>query len=414
MPALRLAFLLLFVCSGGAFGFSSKRPEVSPMPDFERQIPVQLFAGEKVGIAFSDRGVIECFRTGELSEIYYVSSRLILSAKVDGVTVYDDNGEITSGLSEIKCKPRGKSSCVELDRVIYRGFFRVVYDSLSCSLTLYNIIDLEDYLKGVLPAEIGERSKDEYDAAKAQAVASRTYAVWKLISDGEAGKLHPTVADQVYTGRSSELEILNKAVRDTEGEILMFKEGPIAAYYHAVCGGETIPIEKAWPQKDRLPYLVGTKDRDYCRWAKTYSWTESFDLETLSANLKQYFVEKGLASNVNFNEIIDIEFHKDDRTDRVLKMEVFTESNIYIVECDQIRWALGRPSNPGAILPSTRFSARKIINGDLLQSLEISGVGNGHGVGACQCGFIGRAREHQKYDDMLEVYYKGAKLVRIY
>ena len=95
-------------------------------------------------------------------------------------------------------------------------------------------------------------------------------------------------------------------------------------------------------------------------------------------------------------------------------MEVFTESNVFKVECDQIRWALGRPSRPGAILPSTGFSAKKFINDGYLQSLEVTGVGNGHGVGACQCGFIGRAREGQKYDDMLNEYYRGAKLVRIY
>ncbi|UCE66911.1 MAG: SpoIID/LytB domain-containing protein [Candidatus Zixiibacteriota bacterium] len=384
------------------------------MPDFNRRIPVQLFVGEQVEIAFSPKGVIECFRMGEFSEIYYMSSHLNLSAKSDGIAIYDDNGEITSGLSEVKCKPRGSSSYVEFNGIIYRGFFRLVYDTLSYNLILYNIVDLEDYLKGVLPAEIGERSIDEYEAAKAQAVASRTYAVWKLISDGEAGKLHPTVADQVYTGKSSELGILNKAVKDTEGEILLFKEGPIAAYYHAVCGGETIPIEKAWPEKDRLPYLAGGKDRDYCLWAKTYSWTEIFDLETLSGNLKKYYIEKGIGSQDDFSKIINIEFHKDKKTSRVLKMDIFTESNIFTVECDQIRWALGRPSKPGAILPSTRFTAEKIINEHGFQGLEIAGVGNGHGVGACQCGFIGRAREDQKYDDMLEEYYKGVKLVRIY
>jgi stage II sporulation protein D len=95
-------------------------------------------------------------------------------------------------------------------------------------------------------------------------------------------------------------------------------------------------------------------------------------------------------------------------------MVVFTESDIFTVECDQIRWALGRPSKPGAILPSTRFSAEPVINENGFRGLEIKGVGNGHGVGACQCGFIGRARDGQKYDDMLEEYYRGAKLVRIY
>jgi len=159
---------------------------------------------------------------------------------------------------------------------------------------------------------------------------------------------------------------------------------------------------------------VGEEDRDYCRWAKTYSWIETFDLETLSGNLERYFVEKGIAYPGDFDHLFDVEFHTDKETNRVLKMEIFTESNIFTVECDQIRWALGRPSKPGAILPSTRFAAKVIVSENVFAGLEIAGVGNGHGVGACQCGFIGRARDGQKYDDMLEKYYRGAKLVRIY
>ena len=131
MPSLRSAFLLLLVFSGGAFGFSSKRPDISPMPDFNRQIPVQLFAGEQVEISFSRKGVIECFRNGDFSEIYYISSSLILLNTGAGIIIYDDNGEITSGLSEVKCKPRGSSSNVRFDDVIYRGFFRITCDSLS-------------------------------------------------------------------------------------------------------------------------------------------------------------------------------------------------------------------------------------------------------------------------------------------
>ena len=95
-------------------------------------------------------------------------------------------------------------------------------------------------------------------------------------------------------------------------------------------------------------------------------------------------------------------------------MKIFTGSNIYSVESDQIRWALGRQSKPGAILPSTNFTVRKIKTGSSIQGLEITGKGNGHGVGACQCGFIGRARAGQSYKKMLKAYYKNAKLVKIY
>lgn len=414
MPSLRIiAFILLF-CVADVFAFSSKKPEVVPMPDFKREVPVQLFLGQKTEIMFDDRGVIECLRKGELSEIYYMTSCLGLEAVKDGITLNDENGEITSGISEVLCKPRGSSSYVNFDGTSYRGYFRVVYDSLQSHLVLYNIVDLEDYLKGVLPAEIGDRSEDEFEAAKAQAVVARTYAVWKLISEGEAGKLYPTVADQVYAGKDSEIDLLSKAVRETEGEILMYKGGPVAAYYHAVCGGSTIPIEKAWPNKARLPYLEGVDDRDYCAWAKTYYWIENFDLQTLTRNLTAYFSRLNDDSATDLGQINDIEFYTDSETHRVYKMEVYTASRILSVEADQIRWALGRPSKPGSILPSTRFTVKQIKDQGGLRGLIITGVGNGHGVGACQCGFIGRAREGQKYHEMLDKYYKGVKLVKLY
>jgi stage II sporulation protein D len=95
-------------------------------------------------------------------------------------------------------------------------------------------------------------------------------------------------------------------------------------------------------------------------------------------------------------------------------MEVFTGGGTYKVEKDQIRWALGRPSTPGAILPSTKFTYEKNVTSDGLWSMVISGYGNGHGVGACQCGIIGRARDGQKYDKILKKYYEGVTLVRLY
>ena len=95
-------------------------------------------------------------------------------------------------------------------------------------------------------------------------------------------------------------------------------------------------------------------------------------------------------------------------------MKIFTENEVFTVERDQIRWALGRPSSPGAILPSTRFKAVKARGENGLSQVVIMGIGNGHGVGACQCGAIGRARAGQKYDEILKTYYKRIEIEKIY
>jgi stage II sporulation protein D len=415
MPALR-AFILslsVFFYFGVARGMSGKKPEVAPLPQFSREVPVQLYRGEIAEVEIYDNGAVECYRDGRFAEIYYISSRLVLLAEPDGIAIHDDNGEFTSGLSGAKFVPRG-GSFARFSGKSYRGFFKAVYDDQANDFRLYNIVDLEDYLLGVLPAEIGERSEEEFEAAKAQAVAARTYAVWRMISENQEGMLYPTIADQVYVGKDAELDILSRAVKDTEGEILTYNGVPVAAYYHAVCGGETIPIEKAWPDKDRSPCLIGADDDNYCLWARTYYWTEVFDPATLSNNLNDYHFSRLSATPADIGKIVDIEFSTDSTTGRVTKMKVYADSAVFAVDMDQIRWALGRPSKPGAILPSTKFEANKIRNEKGLQGLVLFGVGNGHGVGACQCGFIGRARAGQKYMDILREYYHDAKIVRLY
>jgi len=134
----------------------------------------------------------------------------------------------------------------------------------------------------------------------------------------------------------------------------------------------------------------------------------------LKDNLGAYFARLNGTPPSEFDSIYDIEFRTDKSTGRVFEMNVFTVSDVFTVAADQIRWALGRPSKPGAILPSTKFTVEKMMNEEGIQGLVITGEGNGHGVGACQCGFIGRAREGQKYDEMLRKYYTGVKLVKIY
>jgi len=411
---LRRIIIFIIILTGTACGMSKKAPIITPPPEFNRDVPVQLSLSEYILISVRGDAVLECYRDSDLGEIYYFESSIEFRIGSNGLSVYDENGLLTDGLAEVKCIPRNPKSVLEFENKGYRGIMRVVTAESSSKLYLFNIVDLEDYLKGVLPAEIGNRNKKEFQSAKAQAVAARTYAVWKLLADGSSGKLYPTIADQVYIGMDSEYPLLNKAIKETTGEVLAVNEKPIAAYYHAVCGGETIPVGDAWPQRDPQTYLVGADDDDYCKWARTYSWTEFFNLETLRTNLKNYFKNKGSADITDFDNIIDIEFNLDYESGRVRLMEVFTDNKTYKVEKDQIRWALGRPSSPGAILPSTKFTYEKTVTPDGSWNIVISGFGNGHGVGACQCGVIGRARDGQKYDKILKKYYRGASLVRLY
>lgn len=384
------------------------------MVEFEREIPVQLYEGPGALIEVRGSAALECYRGDKLSEVYYFSSNINLQYAEKGIEVLDHNGRLTSGLTEIRCKPRNESTFLAFDNRNYRGHMRGVYSDEREGIILLNMVDVEDYLMGVLPGEIGERTDEEYEAVKAQAVAARTYAVWRLTSDGSSGMLFPTIADQLYLGKDSEMELLSRAVIETTGEIMTCDNRPIAAYYHAVCGGRTSAIEDIWPEKGKYAYLVGADDDDYCIWAKTYLWSETFDNQILRENLGAYFSDRAAKQSGYLEKIIDIEFSTDRRSGRVAEMKIFTEKEVYIVERDQIRWALGRPSSPGAILPSTKFKVEKNNAGNGGLQLTITGTGNGHSVGACQCGVIGRARAGQKYDEILKTYYQQVRIEKIY
>ncbi len=414
MHAVRVICIFLIIALFLSGGSHAQNPLQKLSQRFKRDVPVQLFDGSEGKIGVRGEAVIECLRGVKLSEIYYFSTEIRFRFRDNGLEISDDNGVLTYGLAEVQVKPRNGSSFVTFNGRAYRGLIRCKYQESPGSALIINVVDLEDYLRGVLPGEIGDRTPDEYEAVKAQAVAARTYAVWRLTEGDVSNGLAPTVADQVYTGFDSEKEFLSRGIEDTRGQILVFDGRPIAAFYHAVCGGHTAPVEKIWPDRKPAPYLVGADDDKYCSWAKSYSWNETYSLEDLKSTFIKYFSGKNGARAKDFAAIKDLNFALDQKSGRVEMMEVVTGSGIYRETSDRIRWALMRVSVLNAILPSTKFTPEKEIIDGKLESLKITGLGNGHGIGMCQCGAIGRSRAGEKYERILIDYYGPAKLTKLY
>lgn len=405
------------------FGLSKKKPPVRF--EFGRQIRVWLGTLDSLAVISSGEMIIECYRNGERAEIYYTSSGIdILRTKkgnryISGLSIRDNNGFLALKLSAVRFRPRFPNAILNFGDKYYRGNIECLIDldnSPSKSLSkieIYNLVDIEEYLKGVLPGEIGERSEDEFEAVKAQAIAARTYAVWRLSNQLNDKHLKNSIDDQLYLGAGAELPLLNRAVEQTEGMVMTIKGLPIAAYYHAVCGGSTAPVEKIWGGKNP-GYLRGTIDGDYCQWAKTYFWTEKYSMRDLSESLSRYFAQKGQFPKKGFGRLMDIEFKEDHSIGRQVEMRVRTSTGNFTVFSDHIRWALRRPSIAGVILPSTRFKARIKKEKGEIKSMVLLGAGNGHGVGMCQCGAIGRARAGQSCVEILKSYYKGIQIEKIY
>ena len=130
----------------------------------------------------------------------------------------------------------------------YRGIIRI--QNRNGKLTVINDISLEEYIRGVVPAEMP--SSWAFEAHKAQAIAARSYALANLGKRAQYGyDLKDTPEDQAYNGASGETSDTNAAVDDTKGIVLTYDNKVISAYYSASAGGQT--NTNSWGSS--LPYL---------------------------------------------------------------------------------------------------------------------------------------------------------------
>ena len=299
----------------------------------------------------------------------------------------------------------------------YRGALRVVVG--DSGLVVVNVLDVEEYLRGVVPLEIGAtRNASEQAAVEAQAVAARSYTWVRLTSANRRPDfdLLATVSDQVYGGVDAERDGTDRAVRATAGLVLKFAGRVVDAPYSASCGGQTAAPEEVWRTgpssylrrvSDRIP---GSADRYYCDIAPRFAWTKEFTSAELDAAVRRYL--RSYTSGVPASGPGHVRgFSIEARTPsgRVASATFLTERGAYAVRANDIRSVLRSPG--GEILNSTYFSVNSETARDgSLARLTIRGNGHGHGVGMCQWGAIGRARAGQTARAILAAYYPGTTL----
>ena len=288
-------------------------------------------------------------------------------------------------------------------------------------LTAVNVVDLELYLRGVVPREMGRRPASEIEALKAQAVAARTYAIGNLGGrEREGFDYYATVMDQVYGGTADEDSIVDRAIRETTGEIVTHAGRPILAYYSSTCGGHTAAIEESWPWRSPLPYLRGVSDQVpgsrefYCSSSNRFNWrvewTRAQLLEVLGTTLAAH--TRGAVSRVRDVERIELRDRGDSQRATV---RVVADGRSHTLRADSVRWVLRPPPGGAALLNSSRLYQLGARREDgSVRSLTIEGGGWGHGVGMCQVGAMGRARAGQSYRQILQAYYTDTQIERLY
>lgn len=358
--------------------------------------------------------VIRCFSSRGQRSVYYASAEMTVELSHGKMILGEKNqGELESDLRKVSFVPKQGAFWIYLNGLPYRGVLEVVRDQNEKSIRVFNLVYVEDYLKGVVPAEMGKLTGREIEALKAQAVAARTYSLSRRGQYGDGRyDLEATVADQVYRGVRGEDPLGNRAVEETRKEILIHRGKVVQAYYHANSGGRTEDVNRVWG-KPRETYLTSVEDSDFCSWSESYNWEESWTGEDLKRNIQKFLLSTNLLSAGQMGELLDLRVIQRAPSGRVEVLEVLTHKGNYQIVGDRIRWALRRGSNPNLILPSTRFTLQiQRDESGSIQLVSASGRGNGHGVGMCQTGAIGMARNGYSYKDILTFYYPGAHIAQ--
>ena len=290
-----------------------------------------------------------------------------------------------------------------LNKACYNGEFIVTANGNK--LNAINVIDIEDYLRGVVPYEIGKLDESKFEALKAQAVAARTYAYKHFGSRVAQGfDVYADTRDQVYKGLHSATELTDKAVRETEGVVMTYNGEFITAYYHSTCGGETEGVV-TWGRPDH-PYLKNKPDlrpdgTPWCRESSYSEWTREFTEDELR-DLFQINAKEAKANVPSFSSIKSMHIQDTLKSGRIHTLVIETNNGSFTAKADKIRWLFKRG---GTILPSSFFRIHKNGNEWILK-----GKGFGHGVGLCQMGARARAQAGQSYIQILTHYYPGITL----
>ncbi|MHB1456170.1 MAG: SpoIID/LytB domain-containing protein [Armatimonadota bacterium] len=322
--------------------------------------------------------------------------------------ITNESGKLKAGsfkvVNSIKLIPQKPDSTITIfskdfaQIFSYRGWIEV--RPRSGGLLVINHIDIEDYLRGVLPDEMPQRWP--FEAYTAQAIVARSYALANLSRHaGEGYDLCSLTHCQVYHGVWHERAETNNAVRATSGLVLAYQGNPIPAPYHSTCGGVT--TDGLYDGHRKEPFLKPVSDtvnsKTYCATSPHFRW-------------------KGVASTVNIAEALridkvktpldasDMKILKSDASGRAILISLIGNTTNDVSGYD-LMMSAGRHLGWQTI-KSTKFSIRRSGS-----KMVFEGKGLGHGMGMCQWGARGMADKGHSFKEILKHYFPKCQILQL-
>jgi stage II sporulation protein D len=407
VPRLALLFVLgsITAFTAAAPGRGTQNPSSRPVRVLLATVPreVVLPAATKWKLIDQGRRVVasgesttrwSVLRDGRRLRVIYADAPS--SAWVEGPLSFESDGDAT------------------WQQKAYRGV--LVFVPTDTALLVVNRVDVEEYLRGVVPLEIGARLTSDHAAVEAQAVAARSYTYTRMLARGQRDfDLRATDVDQVYGGVAAETFWGDLAVAATAGWVLSYRGDVVTGPYHSACGGGTAVPSETW-RGGQNGFLRAVSDtsprtgRPWCEIAPRARWERRIPVTDLANALERYgraytSVPPGASGSIR-----DVRVDNRTSTSRAATVVFATAAGDVAFRTDNIRYVL-RPA--GEILPSTDFTLKvERSAAGALQTVVVTGRGYGHGVGMCQWGAIARARAGDDFRAILKAYYPGADITR--
>jgi len=323
-----------------------------------------------------------------------LSPNMTYSVKAENskVRIYKDTTLVVEGTS-LQLVPTTTTTYLEIEGRKYLG--TMTFKNESGSVRPYNLIDLESYLKGVVPSEMSDSwgNNGGLEALKAQAVTARTYTV----AGGYTSKSYitDTQTHQVYGGYFPTYSNSIQAVDSTKGQIITYKSTPISALYSSSNGGYIESNRGAWGST-LLPYLSAKPDKFDPVNQFTYNISEVDLVNKLNIQSPGYTIKTiTLATRLGFTD-----------GQRTVKMRFLTTaddgtSHTFDMDASTFRILLGTSN-----IKSIYLNEPTKIAG----TFTFTGQGFGHGVGMSQYGALAMSQQGYDYNNILGFYFAGTQL----
>lgn len=360
---------------------------------------------------------------------------------------------LTEGYIRLQEKEKGKGLIVTTleknqSMAAYEGVLEI--QCVPGGFRLINEVDLETYLKYVVPSEMP--SGYPLEALKAQAVCARTYAV-SQIREGRlqdyGADVDDTVSFQVYHNIARQ-ESTDQAVEDTRGQIMCCQGEPVQAYFFSTSCGYT-STDEVWDTQKTAPYLksisvsektveamasgqessrkngfteeefrqfiFGIQEDDFEKEEPWYRWKITFPVEVLQARCEEYFPQIGelrefqVVKRSQGGGVRELALIGGDGKERICNeydiREFFSPGDISILCGD------GKERGDMKILPSSYFVIDGAYEEEHLTGFTITGGGYGHGVGMSQNGAKHLGEMGRSWKEILQIFYEDITIEEV-